>query len=47
MKQYRKLKKEQTGKGQEQYYVLDDMKRRSKESYQRKTVLNDIQYLFK
>ena len=46
MKEYRRNKKEKTGKGQKQYYEVDDVKRRMKQSYMKKTVLNDIKYLF-
>ena len=46
MKEYRKKKKEETGKGQKQYYNVDDVKRRMKESYRRKTILNDLKFLF-
>ena len=46
MKEYRRKKKEETGIGQKQYYDLDDIKRRSKESYEKKKVLCDIRFLF-
>ena len=46
MKEYRKKKKEETGKGQKQYYKKDDAKRISKDYYTRKTALNFIKYLF-
>jgi hypothetical protein len=46
MKEYRRKKKEETGKSQKQYYNLEDIKTRSKESYYKKTALNDIKNLF-
>ena len=45
-RQYRAKQKEETGKAQKQYYDIDDMKMRSKENYKKKTVLNDIKFLF-
>ena len=40
MKEYRAKKKEETGIGQKQYYTNEDIK-------MRKTVINDIKFLFK
>ena len=46
MKEYRRKKKEETGVAQKQYTNKDDTKKRAKEIYHQKTVLNDVKYLF-
>lgn len=47
MKEYRRKKKEDTGKGQKQYYTAEDIKTLQRASYKLKTALNDIKFLFK
>lgn len=47
MKEYRAKKKLETGVGQKQYYTREDRQIRQRTSYQLKTVLNDIRFLFK
>ena len=47
MKEYRMKKKEETGKGQKQYYTNEDIKTRQRVSYKIKTAVNDIKFLFK
>ena len=46
MKEYRRKKKEETGKGQKQYYTYEDIKTRQRALYKLKTTLNDIRFLF-